>query len=213
VLAKPKFGQPMARLVFAVDERLRRRNAVFDYSDHPDCMFRVKIAALTGDVRLADGVWLRRGYRIIELHFRNEHFPRMDRHGATIEWASRAKRRIDFSLRELCVFLNDRAEFDDIAGVRATMPVRGLAQLGEFERIAARFGFELARNPSPCGFGGRMLCLGQNALGLLLALASNPKAARFDILWRGAATAFLSRRALNQRYLDRRLNQPSGRKL
>jgi YkoP domain len=211
VRAKPKFGQPIARLVFAVDERLRRRNAVIDYSDHPDCMSRIKITALTGDVPLADGVRLRRGDRIVELHFRNEHFPRMDRHGATIEWASRAKRRIDFSLRELCVFLNNRAEFDDITGVRATMPVRGLAQLGEFERIAARFGFELTRNLSPSGFAGWMLCVGQNALGLLLVLAGNPEAARFDILWRGAATAFLSRRALNRRCLDRRLNQPSGR--
>ena len=213
MFTRGRFGQPLARLVFAVDERLRRRNAVFDYSDHPDCMFRVKITALTGDVGLADGVWLRRGDRIIELHFRNEHFPRMDRNGATIKWASKAKRRIDLSLRELCVFLNNRAEFDDIAGVRATMPVLGLAQLGEFERIAARFGFELARNLSPSDFGDEMLRLGRNALGLLLVLAGNPEAARFDILWRGAATAFLSRRALDRRYLDRRLNQPQGRSL
>jgi hypothetical protein len=214
VRAEANFGQSLlARVVFALDEKLRRRNEIFDYAGHPDCIFRVKITALTDDVGLAGGLRLRPGDRIIELHFRNQHFPRMDRNGATIQWARRAQKLIDLSLRELCDFLHSRAEFDDIAAIRAILPVRGLAQLGQFERIAVRFGFELAPEPSPRDLGGRMHRLGQNALRLLLVLAGNPNAARLDILWRRAAVAFLSRRALNQRYLDCRLHQLSSHDL
>ncbi len=208
--AETQFGQrSLARVVFALDERLRRRNAVFDYAERPDCMFRAKIDRVARGISLANGVRLRPGDRIVDLHFRNEFFPRMDRSGATIGWALKTAKVMDLSFRELFEFLDGRAEFDDIAAVRAVMPLRSLGQVDQFEHIAARFGFELVPDMEPRGPGAWMQRLGQNAIGLLLVFAGNPRAARLDILWRRGATAFLSRHALDERYRKCSLH-PSG---
>lgn len=205
---RPWGWRPLARLVFAIDERLRLQNGVFDYVRHSDCIFRAKIDAVTEAICLPDGVGLRPGDRILELHFRNEHFPKMDAKGATIGWAIRTTKLLDLSLRELAEFLDRRPEFDDIAVVRAIMPVRGASQAGQFERIAVRLGFNLAPTPPPQGLE-RLRNLGQNAFALLLVLAGNPNAARPGILWRRGVSAFLSRQAMNQRYLERALRVPS----
>jgi hypothetical protein len=201
VLAEAPVGQrSLGRLVFALDERLRRRRAVFDYTRRSDCIFRAKVDKVAREVSLGNGVRLHPGDRIVELHFRNEHFPRMDRSGATIGWALRTAKLMDISFCELFEFLEARAEFDDIAAVRAVMPVRNPAQADRFEHIAARFGFELVRDLEPRGPRAWIQRFGQNTLGLLLVLAGNPRAVRLDILWRHGATAFLSRPALEKRY-------------
>jgi hypothetical protein len=201
-----------ARLVFALDERLRRRYGVFDYVRHTDCIFRVRVDIVTEPIVLPDGVDLSPGDRIIELHFRNEYFPRMDGKGATMGWAIRATKLLDVSFRELAAFLGGRAEFDNVAAVRATIPLRGVDQLGQFERIATRFGFTLAPDPPPQGLD-RVRQLGQNTLALLLVLAGNPQAARADILWRRGVSAFLSRRALDARYREDPVQMASGNRL
>lgn len=203
VVAEARFGQrSVARVVFALDGGLRRWNAVFDYAERPDCIFRAKIDRVAREISLANGVRLRPGDRIVDLHFRNEHFPRMDRSGATIEWARRTAKLMDLSFRQLFEFLDARAEFDDIVAVRAVMPLRSLGHVGRFEHLAARFGFELVPDMEPRGPTAWMRRLGQNAIGLLLVFAGNPRAARLDILWRRGATAFLSRPALNERYRE-----------
>jgi hypothetical protein len=211
MLAQAPFGQRLiARFVFALDARLRRRNAVFDYTYHSDCIFRAKVDKVTREVSLGNGVRLRPGDRIVELHFRNEHFPRMDRSGATIGWALRTAKLMDISFRELFEFLEAHAEFDDIAAVRAVMPVRTPAQAARFEHIAARFGFELVPDQEPRSPQAWIQRFGQNTLGLLLVVAGNPRAVRLDILWRRGATAFLSRHTLEQRYRNSSLNPSSN---
>jgi hypothetical protein len=213
VLAKKPLDQgSLARVVFALDERLRRRYGVFDYVPHADCIFRAKVDVVTEPIALPDGAGLSPGDRIIELHFRNEYFPRMDEKGATMGWAIRATKLLDVSFRELAAFLANCSEFDNIAAVRAVMPLRGMDQIGQFERIATRFGFTLAPDPPPRGFD-RVRVLGQNALALLLVLAGNPRAASGDILWRRGVSAFLSRRALDARYRGHPIQVPSGNNL
>ena len=51
-----------ARVVFAFDSRLRRRNGVFDYIDSPDCILRVKLERAGRSDRFARtaSVWSRR---------------------------------------------------------------------------------------------------------------------------------------------------------
>ena len=127
-------------------------------------------------------------------------------------WAIRATKLLDVSFRELAAFLDGHAEFDNIAAVRAIMPLRGMDQIGQFERIATRFGFTLAPNPPPRGFD-RVRALGQNMLALLLVFAGNPRAASADILWRRGVSAFLSRQALDARYRGDPFQVSSGNNL
>jgi len=212
VANQPPGRRSIARLVFALDERLRHRNGVFDYVPHPDCLFRAKVGAVAEAVSLPDGVRLRPGDRIIELHMRNEHFPQMDARGPTIGWALRIAKLLDRSFRELAEFLDERPEFDDIAGVRAVM-LRGDGQIEQFERVMARFGFSPGPNPPPRGIKARARNLGEKIFTLLLILAGNPQAARPDILWRRGVSAFLSRRALEERYRGRLAEATSGSRL
>lgn len=188
------------RLVFALDERLRRRHSVFDYSDHPDCILRIQIERARETVALADGWRIGPGDRLIDLHFWNEHLPEMGAGGPNVGWARKTSRLLDFSLRELSNYLSFRPDLDDIAVIRAIMPLRGLEQSRHVRFIASRFGFEEIADAAPRRLGARLHRAGENALGLMLTFASNPAAAHFDILLRGRAPLFLSRRKLDARY-------------
>jgi hypothetical protein len=185
------------RLVFALDEQLRRRNGVFDYVDQPDCILRLKIDLMQREIVLSDGVRLCSGDRVIELHFRSETFPAMTQEGATIAWAREAAKRMELSLLELYNYLVSRSELADVEAVRAVMPVRGEGQRRQIERIASRFGFEFIPETDPQPMRRR---LGQNAVGLLLVLASNPRAASIGVLRRCGAPLYISRRKLADRY-------------
>jgi hypothetical protein len=198
LLERSSFG----RLVFALDERLRRRLSVFDYVDHRDCILRMQIGRADEEVALANGLRLRVGDRLIDLHLWNEHLPEMGRDGPSVGWARRLSKLLDFSLRELAVYLAARPQLDDIAVIRAIMPLRGLEQSRHLHFIAARYGFHAAPEAAPRSLGGRLHRAGENALGLMLVLASNPAAAHLDILVRGRAPLYLARRDLDARYRE-----------
>ncbi len=74
-------------------------------------------------------------------------------------------------------------------------------QTAQFERLAARFGFEPVLEPD--GLRGRLCCLGQNVMGLLLVVASNPRGAYLDLLLRPGSPFYISRCRLEERYRER----------
>jgi len=191
-------GKPaVARLIFALDERLRRRKGVFDYDDS-QCLFRLRLAAAQRSIILQDGVRLNPSDRVLELHFRNENMPQMGPEGATVAWAIRLIKLLDLSLSRLWDFLEDRPDLEDIAAIRAAWPFRSVDRPHRMQWTAHRFGFEVV--PETETFGRRLLSIGPNAMGLMLVIASNPKAVHLNRLFQKPAVLFLSRRALQQRY-------------
>ena len=196
-----------ARVVFAFDSRLRRRNGVFDYIDSPDCILRLKLERAGRMIVLPDGVRLDPNARIIELHYRNEYFPSMGAGGPTVGWARRVMRLMDQSLRELCEYLRGRPELDDVSAIRAVTLMRSSAQAAQFEWLANHFGFEPV--PLPNTLWDRLRGIGQNVVGLLLILASNPRGAHLDFLLSRRAPIFVSRRRLEDRYRERARSQSS----
>jgi hypothetical protein len=196
--AETSVQRSFARVVFAFDSRLRRRNGVFDYFESPDCILRLKLDRAGRRIVLPDGVCLNPGDRIIELHYRNEHFPPMNEEGATVAWARRVTRLMDASLKELYKYLQGRSDLNDVAAIRAVMLLRGSNQAAQFARLASRFGFEPV--PEPDSLWRRLRGLGQNAAGLLLILAANPRAAHLDLLRCRRTPFFVSRRRLESRY-------------
>jgi YkoP domain len=191
-----------ARVVFAFDSRLRQRNGVFDYIDSPNCILRMKLERVGRRVVLLDGVRLEAADRIIELHYRNEYFPSIGAQGPTVAWARRVMKLMDLSLKELCEYLQSRPELDDVAAIRAVTLMRSSAQAAQFKELARRFGFESV--PQPDAVSGRLNSVGQNLVGLLLILATNPRAAHLDFLLSRGAPIFISRRRLEERYRERR---------
>ena len=103
---RSRTGHPwLADLLFALDGRLQRRHAVFEYTGNPVCIFRVDIACSPERLALHDGTRLQRGERIVRLHFWNEHVPPVPQDGATIAWARQMQHAIAISLQELACYL------------------------------------------------------------------------------------------------------------
>jgi hypothetical protein len=189
-----------ARAVLGFDAWLRRRNGVYEYSNHPHCAFRMQIARVRQEILLADGTHLHPGDRVIELHIWNEQFPCFSAGGATLSWGRQINRRVDTSLRELARHLAAAPDLADIRAIRADTRLAGTATTAQLLRICRRYGLERGPDlgaPSLIEWCRR---LGENIFIALLVLARNAGAFRPESIWRDRVQMFLSRADLERRY-------------
>jgi hypothetical protein len=187
-------------VVAALDDRLRLRQQVIEYTSSPDCMFRIQFVTGDEDYVLSDGTCVRCGDRLIKLHVWNEQFPSFTGNGPTLAWARRVNHAFDHSLRELVGFLDGRREFDDIVAICANMSLEPAERSGQLVRFVGRFGFEPIAAASSRSFRQQMHWFGENILISMMVLARNAAALRADILRRDRTLVFLSRRELRRRY-------------
>lgn len=190
----------LADLLYALDVRLRRHHAVFEYTANPSCIFRLGIAPSPRSVTLRDGTRTLRGRRTAELHFWNEHVPAFRQNGATIAWARQMQQAIANSLHELALFLDSRPDLNDITVIWANLPAGTRTQSEQLARIMGRFGFEALPPPEVSSFGEGLRQFGQNVLISLVVFAQNAGALRRDTLSRVRVPIYLSRRTLEQRF-------------
>lgn len=190
----------LAGLVLALDARLRRRHAVFEYTRNPSCVFRLDITLSSRPLALRDGARVHPGQRIARLHLWNEHIPPVPRNGATIAWARRMQQAMATSLRELARYLASRPDLGDVAVIRTDVPSATSTQTAQLARIMARYGFEAIAEPEPSRIGDRVHRFGENILISLFVFALNAGALRFDTLQRVRLAIFLSRRGLEEKF-------------
>lgn len=184
------------------DARLRRSQAVFEYTSNPACIFRLDIAHARRALILADGTRLGPGERTARLHYWNEQVPPIPESGATIGWARRMQRAIAISLRELAGYLSARPDLGDIAVICADVPSATRTQSEQLARIMAHYGFETLAEPEQVPLGERMHRFGENVLISLIILVHNPRALRADTLTRVRVPIYLSRRNLEKHFAD-----------
>jgi hypothetical protein len=184
--------------VSALDDRLRLRHGVSEYTRSPDCIFRMQLGRAGREFTLSDGTRVRPADRIINLHLWNEQVPPFPGAGPTLGWARCLRDRLDISLRELALYLMAHRELDDIAGLCGNAGL-GSAQSEQIVRVAARFGFERVAD-APAALGERVHRFGENVLISMMVIALNSRALRADSLWRDRTVVFLSRKALQDRY-------------
>jgi hypothetical protein len=194
----------LADLLFALDVRLQRRHAVFEYTGNPSCVFRIEIALSCQRLALRDGTGVQRGQRIAWLHFWNEHIPPVPEDGATIAWARQMQQAMAVSLQELARYLGSRPDFADIAVICADVPSGTRTQRDQLARIMARYGFEAIVQPERLPMGERLRRLGENVLVSLIVFAQNAGTLRLDTLNRVRLPIYLSRRTLEEKFGRRR---------
>jgi hypothetical protein len=192
----------LAQALFAFDVRQRRRQAVFEYSRNPACIFRLDISRARCLLVLRDGTRVGAGGRLARLHFWNEQIPPLPGDGATIGWARRMQRAIAISLNELARYLAEQPDLADVAIVCADVPSATRSQSGQLARIMAYYGFETIAEPEHLSFGERLHRLGENILISLIVLAHNAGALRSDTLLRVRVPIYLSRRVLEKDFAD-----------
>lgn len=186
----------LAEALSALDGRLRRHHAVFEYSDDPSCIFRLEISRSAWRLVLRDGTRLLPGQRIARLHFWNEQIPRVPPNGPTIPWARQMQRAIATSLEELASYLSSRPDLRDVAVICAVVPSFTRTQSEQLARIMARYGFETVTGPQYLPIAERLRRFGENILISLIVFAHNPGALRADTLTRVRVSIYLSRRVL-----------------
>lgn len=198
---RPAYRYPWLVEAFsALDARMRRRQAVFEYTRNPRCIFRLDIGCAPRALVLRDGTRVDAGQRIVRLHFWNEQIPRVPKHGPTIGWAGRMQGAIALSLHELAHYLAARPDLDDATVIRGDVPSGTRAQKQQLARIMAHYGFETVAEPERLPLGQSLHRFGENILISLIVLAFNADAFRFDTLRRIRLPIFLSRRMLESRF-------------
>ena len=210
--AEPKSSAPyrhrwLAEALSAFDARQRRRQAVFEYSRNPACIFRLDISPARRSLALRDGTRVDVGERLARLHFWNEQIPKMPQDGATIGWARRMQRAIGVSLFELVRYLAERPDLADVAIICGDVPSATKSQSGQLARIMAYYGFETIADPEQLPFGERLHRFGENILISLIVLAHNAGALRADTLSRVRVPIYLSRRILERDFADWRIRR------
>lgn len=192
----------LAEALSAFDAWLRRRQAVFEYTRNPSCVFRLDISRAGRPLVLHDGTRVRPGQRIARLHFWNEQIPPMPKNGATMGWARQMQRAIDTSLSELARYLASRPDLGEVAVICADVPSATRRQSGQLARIMAHYGFEAIVVPERLPPRERLHRLGENILISLIVLVHNAGALRPDTLWRVRVPIYLSRRTLEENFAD-----------
>jgi hypothetical protein len=187
-------------MVAALDDRLRLRHGVVEYTNSRECLFRIQLVTSNENYVLSDGTCIRSGGRVANLHVWNEQFPRFAGKGPTLAWARRVNEAFDLSLRELAGFLDSRRELDDVVAVCANMSLEPAERSAQLVRFVGRFGFEPIAAASSRSFRQQMHWLGENILISMIVLARNAAALRADTLRRDRTLVFLSRRELRRRY-------------
>ena len=91
----------LVSLVIAIDGWQRRKRGIWEFSDDPHCILRLRLATARNHVRLDDGTVLEAGDPVGELHLWNEQMPQIPGTGRDVAWARGFYRSLTHSLRLL----------------------------------------------------------------------------------------------------------------
>lgn len=185
-------------LIFRIDDVLRARQHVFEFSRHPRVIFRMQVRVCEHDVVLSDATRAFVGDEIVDLHLWNEHLPLVA--NGSLRFARRMNECLHASLCELAAYLSAAPELEGVDVIRANMGFGTTAQTQQLVRISSWYGFEPILDPRRLSRGQRLHRFGENVLISLMVLARNGVALRRDTLARSRVQVFLSRRALIERY-------------
>jgi hypothetical protein len=188
------------RMIEALDARLRARLGVSEYSHSPLCLFRLQLTTADTDAVLSDGTRVRRGDRVLDLHFWNDQVPPIPAEGPTVAWARLMVRRLEFSLQELARYLTERRDLDDIVAIRAEIPLGPIEQAVRITQVCGRLGLEVVGLSEAKSLAQRLHRLGDNILISLFLLANNSRALHADSIRRERFVSFMSRKKLEGRF-------------
>jgi hypothetical protein len=139
----------MRSLVQALDRYVRARLQVYEYTDHPDCLFRARVATSSRPLRV-NGSSIEPGAKVVEIHFWNERVPPVPSTGPDLGWAAKGQRMTNLSCRALAHHMKARKELADVRAVGGT----AVFQAGDgsgLEKVLARLGFHITPHESGLG--------------------------------------------------------------
>jgi len=186
-----------------LDHWLVRRNGAFEFSDNPACMLRVAKSVAETAITLSDGVAVRKGDPILELHFWNERIPQASAtHG--LGWGGRFGRQLIRSFGELAVAVERDPRLREAVAVRGRLSFAGARSRDEMRRFAHWFALETPAQARPPSLAGRLHAVGEDIWQLALSYAYNPGCLRDRQAVRVRDDLWMSKATLLARYGDGR---------
>lgn len=173
--SSPKASNDLRIIVRRFDAWLSRRYGVFEFSQIPDCLFRLQVAVVRHSITLPD-CQVKRGELVLYLHIWNERLLALDTLSPGLGWAKTFHNSILRSLREIACYLGDQPDMEEI---RAVGGVTVLLDNGGHQggaRLVERLGFTILPYQTPLGGFGEFW---ENFYSWVLIWAYNPSTLHF----------------------------------
>jgi hypothetical protein len=193
------------------DTLLRRLYRIQEFTDDPDCVFRVGLRPARDTILLSDGTRIEAGETIGSLHFWNEQLPRRAECGPGLGWASEMRRHVVHSLEALALYIEADWTWRGIRAFHAESALSARLGQRQVARLVHRYGFEISL--ADRSLLQRLHDLGDDFLLWGLARAYNSAALPRLRFFREHRDLWISRPSLLRLYLpDRqpRRVRPSG---
>ena len=140
----------MRAAVRALDRRVRRKLNIVEFSDDPDCIFRVRLCEAYRDLPLPDGT-VTQGEPVAEVHWWNERLPPIGEDGPGLKWAVRMRRMLITTHRLMAQELLRNPDWRDIRAVGTTTALFPAGKGAEWGRKMGRLGYVVIPHENPSG--------------------------------------------------------------
>lgn len=160
----------LRQMIQRLDSRLRRKLGIFEYWDHPHCMFRVQVARADRKLIIPGGE-VAAGTKIVELHIWNDHIPTIATDGKSVARSVKGFRMFKHSLTELAIQVKQDPRMSGVQAVGGLMPLFTVGDSYPAEKMLTRLGF--AVHPHH-GDGRFFSLLGKQMHGWMIMWAFNP---------------------------------------
>ncbi len=133
----------MRAMLRAFDRWLARLYGVYEFTDDPDCLFRLSVSHLSRPLPLDDRM-IPAGEEVLIIHFWNERLPSLSREGATVAQAVRAQRQIVKSLQAVAAEIQRDPHLARVQAVGGVTALTTTAGSNGTAKLFRRLGFTIA---------------------------------------------------------------------
>lgn len=140
----------MRAAVRALDRRVRKKLNIVEFSDDPDCIFRVRLCEAYRDLPLPDGT-VTQGESVAEVHWWNERLPPIGEDGLDMKWAVRMRRMLITTHRLIAQQLLDNPGWADVRAIGTTTALSPAGAGAEWGRRMGRLGYIVMPHENPSG--------------------------------------------------------------
>jgi hypothetical protein len=164
------FASHIRLLIYRLDRILRWKMGIYEYWDDPQCLFRVNVTHTSRPIRVSGGE-VPVGAEVLEMHFWNEHFPRIPPDGPDMVFAVNLHRMGTSSLRALADHIKKDSRLAGVQAVGGKTSLFGAGEGSVEERAFSENGFTITSHHNPWGFFGRFW---ENVYAWMIMWAYNP---------------------------------------
>ena len=201
----PWVGRLGRRLIFGLDDQLRRCEGIYAFSQDPDCLLRIARGASQKERILADGTILHAGDAVIELHWWNERIAHLAATGhplagPSLHWGLQFYRHTYHSLLALAQYVDQTPGLRDVVALHGETTFSSDLSYRHHAHAFQRLGFELETLPPADDAWELMTLCFRHFHVWALTWACNPASLRRRSPWAAVRSEmWLSRQALFER--------------